>query len=62
MDLSYTFNSVNALTAISDSDDGNYSATVTCDANNNITANEDFHWALGGESIAAPGAGPISAA
>ena len=27
MDLSYTFNSVNALTAIADSDDGTYSAT-----------------------------------
>ncbi|MBN2082526.1 hypothetical protein JW859_10025 [bacterium] len=37
MDLSYTYNNVNSLTAIADSDDANYSATVTCDANGNIT-------------------------
>ena len=37
MDLGYTYNTVNALTAITDADDGNYECTVTCDANNNIT-------------------------
>ena len=37
MDLGYTYNTVNALTAISDADDANYECTVTCDANNNIT-------------------------
>ena len=36
-DLSYTFNNVNQLTAISDSDAATYSAAVTCDANNHIT-------------------------
>jgi len=35
--LSYTFNCVNALTAISDGDDANYGCAVTCDANGNIT-------------------------
>jgi len=35
--LSYTFDSVNALTALGDSDDATYSAVVTCDANGNIT-------------------------
>ena len=37
MDLSYTFDTVNALTTITDSDDALYSCTVACDANNNIT-------------------------
>ena len=37
MDLSYTFNNVNALTAIEDANAEFYTCTVTCDANNNIT-------------------------
>ncbi|UNM07828.1 MAG: RHS repeat protein [Planctomycetales bacterium] len=37
MDLSYTMNAVNAMTQITDADDANYNADVTCDANNNIT-------------------------
>ena len=41
MDLGYTYNTVNALTAISDADDANYECTVTCDANNNITLVEE---------------------
>jgi YD repeat-containing protein len=35
--LSYTFNSVNGLTAITDSVETRYTCVVTCDANNNIT-------------------------
>ena len=41
MDLSYTFDNVNALTALADSDDSTYSAVVTCDANGNITEIEE---------------------
>ena len=37
VDLSYTYNSVNQLTAISDAADANYNCTVTCDADGNIT-------------------------
>jgi len=37
MNLSYTFNAMNQLTAISDADESQYGATVTCDANGNIT-------------------------
>ena len=37
MELSYTFNNVNALTAIEDANAEFYTCTVTCDANNNIT-------------------------
>ena len=36
-DLSYTYNNVNQLTQVTDADDATYLATVTCDANNNIT-------------------------
>ena len=46
--LSYTFNSVNALTAISDGDDGNYGCTVTCDANGNITQVDESQAGTGG--------------
>jgi hypothetical protein len=35
--LSYTFNAVNALTAITDAVETRYTCVVTCDANNNIT-------------------------
>jgi hypothetical protein len=41
MDLTYTFNDVNAMTAIADADDSDYAATVTCDANGNITQIEE---------------------
>ena len=37
MDLSYSFNNVNALTAIEDANAEFYACEVTCDANNNIT-------------------------
>jgi hypothetical protein len=46
--LSYTFNAVNALTAISDGDDGNYGCTVTCDANGNITQVDESQAGQGG--------------
>ena len=36
-DLSYTYNSVNSLTAAADADVASYSATFTCDQNGNIT-------------------------
>ena len=39
--LSYTFNSVNALTQVVDADESTYLATVSCDANGNITAIEE---------------------
>ena len=35
-DWSYTFSSVNSLTAMTDSDDQAYSAAVSCDQNGNI--------------------------
>jgi hypothetical protein len=37
VDLSYTFDVLNAPTTIEDADDESYLCTVTCDANNNIT-------------------------
>jgi len=37
LNLRYTFNAMNQLTAISDADESQYGATVTCDANGNIT-------------------------
>ncbi|MCH7472226.1 hypothetical protein IIA79_04670 [bacterium] len=37
VDLSYTYDVVNQLTAISDAADTNYNCTVTCDADGNIT-------------------------
>ena len=37
VDLSYTYNSVNQFTAISDAADANYNCSVTCDADGNIT-------------------------
>jgi hypothetical protein len=43
MNLSYTFNAVNQLTALTDADDANYNATVSCDANNNITSVVETH-------------------
>ena len=46
--LSYTFNSVNALTAISDGDDQGYGCAVTCDANGNITQVDESQAGTGG--------------
>ena len=40
-DLSYTFNAVNGLTAVTDADDANYSAAVSCDQNGNIVCIEE---------------------
>ena len=37
-DLGYTFDGSSLLTAITDADNGAYSASVTCDANSNITS------------------------
>ena len=37
MDLRYTYNVVNQLTAISDAADANFNCSVTCDADDNIT-------------------------
>jgi hypothetical protein len=35
--LSYTFNAVNALTAVTDGDEARYAAALTCDQSGNIT-------------------------
>ena len=39
---------MNALTAISDGDDGNYGCTVTCDANGNVTQVDESQAGQGG--------------
>jgi hypothetical protein len=41
-DLSYTFTNVNALTALTDADDGNYTATVTRPNGNITQVDEDM--------------------
>jgi YD repeat-containing protein len=49
--LSYTFDNVNALTAISDGDDANYSCSVTSDANLNITQVTESDTRIGGATL-----------
>ena len=43
MDLSYTYNVRNNLSAISDADDANYAAAVTSDANMNLTVIDESY-------------------
>ncbi|MCH7471359.1 hypothetical protein IIA79_00195 [bacterium] len=46
VDLSYTYNVVNQLTAISDAVDANYSCSVTCDADGSITQAVEIYSSL----------------
>jgi hypothetical protein len=56
VDLSYTYDVVNALTAVADADDADYSCTVSSDANGNIAEVLEQQWS-GGEPVAAWQAG-----